>query len=205
MALTRKFLKSMQLTDEQIESVIEEHTATVEGLKDQIKSYKEDAEKLPDTQKKLADVESELAGKVKELETANTWKDKYDKETSDFAKYKTKVEAERTAENIKNQYRGLLKDAKVDEKIYDKILKITDFSNMKVGDDGKLENSDELSKAIATDWKDFIVKSENRASETVDTPPANTGGSGMTMDDIMDIKDTSERQKAIAEHLDLFQ
>ena len=33
MALTRAFLKSMTLTDEQVSAIIEEHSATVTGLK----------------------------------------------------------------------------------------------------------------------------------------------------------------------------
>ena len=204
MALTRRFLKSMQLTDEQIESVIEEHTATVDGLKEQIRTYKEDAEKLPDTQKKLADAEKDLAGKTKELEAANDWKAKYEKEHSDFDKYKTQVDEEKTAENIRGLYRGLLKENNIDEKRYDDILRITDMSTMKVGQDGKLEGAEDLSKEIAEKWSGFVVKSENRPAP-VDNPPANNGGNSMTKEDILDIKDTAERQKAIAEHLDLFQ
>lgn len=57
MALTRAFLKSMTLTDEQISAIIEEHSATVTGLKGEITKYKEDAEKVPDLQKKLEDYE----------------------------------------------------------------------------------------------------------------------------------------------------
>ena len=53
MALTRAFLKSMTLTDEQISAIIEEHSATVTGLKSEISKYKEDAEKVLDLQKKL--------------------------------------------------------------------------------------------------------------------------------------------------------
>lgn len=46
MALTRAFLKSMTLTDEQVSAIIEEHSATVTGLKNEISKYKEDAEKV---------------------------------------------------------------------------------------------------------------------------------------------------------------
>lgn len=77
MALTRAFLKSMTLTDEQISAIIEEHSATVTGLKGEISKYKEDAEKVPDLQKKLEDYEKE------------NWKGKYEKEHADFEGYKT--------------------------------------------------------------------------------------------------------------------
>ena len=47
MALTRKSLKAMGLTDEQVDSIVEMHTETVDGLKADIAKYKGDAEKLP--------------------------------------------------------------------------------------------------------------------------------------------------------------
>ena len=51
MALTRKLLKGMGLTDEQVDTIIEAHTDTVDGLKADVSRYKADAEKLPDIQK----------------------------------------------------------------------------------------------------------------------------------------------------------
>ena len=38
MALTRKLLKGMGLTDEQVDTIIEAHTDTVDGLKEQVKN-----------------------------------------------------------------------------------------------------------------------------------------------------------------------
>lgn len=42
MALTRKMLKAMGIEDEKIDQIIDAHTETVEGLKDQVSSYKAD-------------------------------------------------------------------------------------------------------------------------------------------------------------------
>ena len=44
MALTRKLLKGMGLTDEQVDTIIEAHTDTVDGLKAEVAKYKTDAE-----------------------------------------------------------------------------------------------------------------------------------------------------------------
>ena len=44
MSLTRKLLKGMGLTDEQVDTIIEAHTDTVDGLKEQANAYKADAE-----------------------------------------------------------------------------------------------------------------------------------------------------------------
>ena len=58
MALTRKLLKGMGLTDEQVDTIIEAHTDTVDGLKEQVKTYKADAEKLPNVQKELDELKA---------------------------------------------------------------------------------------------------------------------------------------------------
>ena len=58
MSLTRKSLKAMGLTDEQVDSIIEMHTDTVDGLKEQVNTYKADAEKLPNVQKELDDLKA---------------------------------------------------------------------------------------------------------------------------------------------------
>ena len=46
MALTRKLLKGMGLTDEQVDTIIEAHTDTVDGLKADVNRYKADAGQL---------------------------------------------------------------------------------------------------------------------------------------------------------------
>ena len=58
MSLTRKLLKGMGLTDEQVDTIIEAHTDTVDGLKADISKYKGDAEKLPTVQKELDDLKA---------------------------------------------------------------------------------------------------------------------------------------------------
>ena len=84
MALTRKSLKAMGLTDEQVDSIIEMHTDTVDGLKADINKYKGDAEKLPGVQKELDDLKA--AGD-------DGYKEKYEKEHSAFEAFKTDVTA----------------------------------------------------------------------------------------------------------------
>ena len=89
MALTRKLLKGMGLTDEQIDTIIEAHTDTVNGLKDQIATYKSDAEKLPGVQKELDGLKKEGAD--------GGYKAKYEKEHKDFQAYKDGITAKETA------------------------------------------------------------------------------------------------------------
>ena len=56
MALTRKLLKGMGLTDEQVDTIIDAHTDSVDGLKADVTRYKAEAEKLHGIQKQLDDL-----------------------------------------------------------------------------------------------------------------------------------------------------
>lgn len=80
MALTRKLLKGMGLTDEQVDTIIEAHTDTVDGLKSDIRKYKADAEKLPDVTRELDELKTSGDG---------GYKAKYDAEHAAFEAYKT--------------------------------------------------------------------------------------------------------------------
>lgn len=203
MSFTRKFLKTMGLTDEQVDAVIEEHIAVTTGLKDDLNRYKSDAEKVQDMQAQIDSLTAERDQLKAEKEDNEDWKAKFDEEHAGFDKYKQTVEAERNVRNIKDLYRSMLKEQNIDDKRVDAILKVTDFSGMKVAKDGKLDGADKLAETIKTEWKDFIVSHEKRGAE-VETPPSNTGGSSLTKADIMAIKDTTERQKAIADNPKLF-
>ena len=87
MAMTRKSLKAMGLTDEQIDSIIEMHTETVDGLKDKLKAAEEKANKLDDVQKELDGLKAN---------SGDDWKSKYEKEHSDFESYKKGVTEKET-------------------------------------------------------------------------------------------------------------
>ena len=193
MALTRAMLKGMQLTEEQVSAIIEEHSNTVQGLKDEIKKYKADAEKLPEVQKEL--------DKLKEGD-GNDWEKKYNNEHKAFEDYKKEVAGKEDTAKVRGAYRKLLVENGVGEKHIDAVLRVTDFSNVKIDKEGKLENADKLAESIKSEWAGFITTTGTKGAP-VDNPP---GGSKATMtkDEIMKIKDTSERQKAIAENIDLF-
>ena len=58
MALTRTLLKGLGLTEEQVGTIIEAHSETVNGLKEELGTYKAAAEKLPGVQKELDDLKA---------------------------------------------------------------------------------------------------------------------------------------------------
>ena len=60
MALSRKFLASKGLEADAIDEIIQAHTETVEGLKEDRDRYKEDAEKYAETKRKLDEANKKL-------------------------------------------------------------------------------------------------------------------------------------------------
>ena len=79
MRLTRKHMKGMGLTDEQVHTINKAHNDTADGLKEQVKTYKADAEKLQNVQKELDGLKAAGDGGFKE---------KFEKEHSDFENFK---------------------------------------------------------------------------------------------------------------------
>ena len=121
MALTRKLLKGMGLTDEQVDTIIEAHTDTVDGLKADVSKYKTDAEKLSDVQKEL----DELKAKGDD-----GWKEKYDNLKGEFDKYKTDVQEKETHNKKVEAYKAILKDANLSEKGIEKAVKYAEWDKI---------------------------------------------------------------------------
>ena len=194
MALTRKHLKSMGLTEEQVDAIIDLHLEVKNDLEEQIKTYKADALKLQAVQKELDDLKKG---------DGEDWKGKYDAEKAAHDKTKSDYAAKETAAKVKSAYRAMLKEAGVADKYLDTVIKATDMSGMKLDKDGKLEGADDLSKSAKTEWADFIQTTTTKGA-SVATPPGNTGGR-MTKEDIAKIKDPVERRAAIASNMGEFE
>lgn len=175
MALNRRLLQGMNLNEEQIETIIAEHTATTSGLKDKLDELNREIDALKEKEGSAEKLQKEL-DKLKDEAKKDDWKGKYEKEHQDFEDYKKDVAGKETTAKIKAAYRKLLTDSKVGEKHLDAVLKVTDFSGMKLTDDGTLDNADELKKAIEKEWSGFITTTSKRSSENPENPPA--GGEG---------------------------
>ena len=192
MAFTRSFLKALGIDEEKIEAIMSEHVTVTDAIKKQRDDYKAEADKLPELQKQL---EASKGGE--------DFKKKYEDEHKAFEDFKTKTAQDAEAAKVRAAYRKLLVEEKIGEKRLDTILKVTDFTKMKLDKDGKLENEAELRKAIGDEWGEFRTTVSERGAK-VETPPKSDGGK-MTKEEILKITDTAARQKAIAENLDLFQ
>ena len=196
MAFGRAWLKNVLQEDdkpieEKVAEIMKEHVAVTDGLKEERDGYKDQAEKAADLQK-------ELDG----LQGGDDWQKKFEDEHKAFEDFKKQTASEAEAAKVKAAYRELLADEGIGAKRLDTIIRVTDFSKMKLDKDGSLENADELRKSINEEWSEFKTTVVERGA-TVEKPP-HTGKPTRTREEILAIKDTTERQKAIAENLNLF-
>lgn len=178
MGLTRKLLKGMGISDEQIDTIIEAHAETVDALKEQITGYKADADKLAEVEKELAE-----ANKTIEANGKDSYKVKYDAVKEDFEKYKAEISAKETHGAKLAAYRDVLKACGVSEKRIDSILKVSNIDGIELDEDGKIKDGDALTDSIKSEWADFIVTEQTRGVKTA-TPPAQVQKKAYTREDI---------------------
>lgn len=200
MSLSRKMLKAMGIEEEKIDQIIDAHSETVNALKDEIAENKDAADRLTNVQKEL----DKLKASVKEAEEKNgkdPYKVKYEAIKEEYEEYKKGITEKETKAEKEKLYTDLLKATGVSEKRIAAILKVTDLDGIEI-DEGKIKNSKDLEKTIKEEWADFITKTEEKGAN-VSNPPKG-GDKTMTKDEIMKIKDASDRQKAIAENHELF-
>ena len=193
MALTRSFLRGLGLEDNQVTAIIEAHTDTVAGLKDEATTTKEKLEKEVDAlHKELDDAKS----------GSGDWETKYNELNEQFEAYKTDQANKATQDAKANAYKALLKAAGVSDKRIDSIMRVSDMDTVTLNKDGSVRDADKLTENIKEEWSDFIVQTAT-AGAKVSTPPG-SGKATMTKAEIKAIKDTKARQQAIAENIELF-
>ena len=202
MAITRKLLKGMGLTDEQQDTIIEAHTDTVNGLKADVERYKADAEKLPAVQMEL----DEIKGKGDD-----GYKEKYEAEHKAFETYKKTVDAEKTTAAKEKAVEAVLKKIGVSEKRLQSVAKLAKADGLldalELDDDGAVKDADKLEKSLKDGYSEYITTTSTKGADTA-TPPANSGGAKLTMADIYKkdekgryVMDYEARLKAIEENL----
>lgn len=195
MALSRKFLAAMGIEADKIDEIINAHSETVEALKAERDSYKADAEKYATAK---SDLDAANA-KLKDLAKDDSFKVKYDALKEDFDNYKKEIETEKVNRSKTSAYKDLLKEIGISEKRIDAVAKLAELDKIKLDKEGKIEGLDDLKKSLSEEWADFIVKDGVQGAQT-NTPPANNGGV-KTREEIMKIKDTTERQKAWGDYI----
>lgn len=196
MALTRKLLKGMGLTDEQVDTIIEAHTDTVDGLKADVSKYKADAEKLPGVQKQLDDLKAAGDGGYKE---------KYEKEHSDFEAFKSDITAKESKAAKEKAVRAYFESKNITGANLDLAMRGCGEEMAALELDGeKIKDTKSLDALVDGTYKGLVSNTQLKGANPA-TPPGSTGSGAMTKDQIMQIKDRAERRAAIAANINLFE
>lgn len=197
MALTRKALKAMGITDEQVDSIIDMHTETVDALKEQIKT----------AQKRAADLEG-IEKQFEEFKANNSedYKGRYEAEHKAFEDYKAEQQKKETHAAKEAAARKYFKDAGIDGANLEIAMRGAREEIDALEIEGEaIKDSKSLESLVKGTYAGLVITREKRGAQT-STPPTQAGGGATTMTkaEIMKIKDTAARQKAIAENIELF-
>lgn len=199
--MTRKSLKAMGLTDEQIDSIIEMHTETVDGLKDKLKTAAEKANKLDDVQKELDGLKAN---------SGDDYKAKYEAEKKAFADYKADQTAKETKAAKEKAVKAYFEGKNITGANLDIAMRgCRDEIGAIELDGDKIKDTAALDALVSGTFAGLIVTKTVQGAQTAN-PPANNGGSKLTRADIY-AKDehgryklsASERQKALVENPEL--
>ena len=181
----------MGIEEKQVESIIEAHSETVNGLKADRDKYKEQAAKVPDLQKQLEEAKAASGN-------GDGWEEKYNAEHQAYEDFKAQVAAEKADAEKAQAYRGMLMVAGIDPKRIDSIMRVTDLSGVEMSD-GQLKDSDKLQEAAKKEWSDFVLKTTTTGSDP-ETPPKGDGGpSGADPEVVKRIRERHERLYGKAE------
>lgn len=151
--------------EEKEQAIMDGHIAVTDAIKDDRDKYKTEADRAAELQRQLD-----------EKNGGEDYKQKYEDEKRAFDDFKAQTARNAETAKVRAAYRELLTSEGVAEKRLDAIMKVTDLSGMKLGEDGTLEGIDDLRNAIKSDWGEFIPKKEERGAD-VDNPPKQDKGS----------------------------
>lgn len=172
MALTRKLLKSFALEESVVDSIIEAHAETVDGLKAQIAEAAKTAESMQAVTRERDELKNQLVA----LQKAGGDAAKIQK---DFDDYKAAIEVEKTNAKKQTAMRALLKDSVgiKREKALDLIMAAEKLDGYELGENDQFKDSESIIAAMKEKHADWIgeVKDEG-------IPPLNPPGGGTKTD-----------------------
>lgn len=194
MALTRKFLSALGIEADKVDEIISAHTEVTDALKADVAKYKEDAEKLKTVQKQLDETTKALEESKKNAGSSEELQKKYDALDAEYKGFKKETEEKATKAKKTEAFKKILKDAGISEKRIDSVVKVSgdEINSIKFDSEGKVENIDDLTKAVNENWADFKV-TENVAGANITNPPKGGAGGADTS------AATSRAQKYFAE------
>ena len=183
MALTRKFLKAMDLDEDKITQIIDAHQSTIDEIAAERDALKADVAKYKGEAERLGAVEKDLLKAQAKLEDADKTAEKLKALQDEFNTYKADVDAKATQSAKEKAYKELLKQAGVSDKRFDSIIKVSDLSKIELEKDGTVKDAKTIVEGIKSEWADFVVTEGKKGTDTP-KPPANNPAKNYTREDI---------------------
>lgn len=193
MALTRKFLKALGVEEDKIEEIITAHGETVAALKDDAEKARQNA----DDSAAIAKERDSYKQRVEALEKASGDAAKVQAE---YDAYKKQVETDKANAGKKTLVQKALEAAGANPAAIDLLLNTIDLEKVET-DGNKLKNAADVLKPVKEAHAGLFGSVKQKGTDQLN--PLG-GGGAKSRDEIMKIKDATERQKAIAENLSAF-
>lgn len=172
----------MDIEEDKIDSIIEAHAETVDGLTAERDRLKEQAEKVPELRQQLEEaqaandndeLQSKLDEAVKAKETAEAALAEANKSYEDF---KAEVQAEKDRAAKAGAYRKqVLEAAGISSNYLDDVMAVAQLNDIELDDGGNIKGAAELAEAAKDKWRSFVVKT-NTEGANPENPPASTKG-----------------------------
>lgn len=175
MALTKKMLQAMEISEDKIDQIIEAHRDTINGLTAERDTLKADLEKAQAESQRLSNVEKELVKAQAKAEEADVTANRLKTLQDEYDKYKADMKAKTEHDAKEKAYKALLTKAGIPEKRHDAILKVSDLSDFEIDGDGNVKDEKTVLDGINSEWADFKV-TETKQGADVSNPPENNGG-----------------------------
>ena len=188
--LTRKFMDALGVASEAQDEIFNRYNEILSEIKAERDEYRAKAEQLDTVTAERDKLKSRLddpkqADRIAELEKQNQ-----------------DLQAEITGMKRKDMAYDFLKKSGFAPESFDKVAKLANLLEQETGEDGRFKDGKKLSEQLRADYPEYVLKTVTQTAKPA-TPPA-TEASGITKEQIMNIKDKSERRMAIAQNLDLF-
>lgn len=206
MSLTRKALKAMGLTDEQIDSVIEMHTDTISGLKDKLETAENNVENAEKLKAEVEKYKGELETAKQTIADGEKYKEMYENEKTAYESYKGEITAKETKAAKEKAVREYFKSKGINDDNMSIAMRgiKSEIDAAELDEKGKIKDIKVFDELIKGDYAKLISRTETKGADTQIPPPNANGKVTKTKAEIMAIKDASERIQAIKDNPDVF-
>lgn len=182
--------------------ILDGHTASVDAVKEQLEAANNSITDLTAKNAAIGELTKERDNLKNEVKTLKESSDKAAEVQKQFDAYKQQID-KRDADAVKNRaITKTLKTAGVKrDELVDLLISKIDLDSVEMDGDN-VKDSEKWVAPIKEKYSSLFAETTEKGTPPT-TPPTN-GSSGVSKEDILKIKDAGERQKAIAENLNLF-